>query len=519
MVHSPTGAISERPRPNGAHLHSVDGAKNGQSLPQQLRIEVSSTAHGTQPTRQWDEQVLEMTTRLDQRTSKHLAVTRMRLLANTCDGAIALVMLVFAWPLQLSYAPVIPVLWLGLMLIRTTRSGRIADIFDLRRYAKTNAHFVLVMVASAALLSDLVGTRLTLGISVALAAAGLGSRAALNHPVVRRLLDMDNSETVIVVGSREGVGRTIAEWEHNEAIKVVGVCLAEDDRGPRFVKGVPVLGSAADVADVVDRIRVDIVALHDVDHLGGLQLARLHWALEEVGTQLSVITPMTNMFVERARVRRLGRRVILDVAYSRPRGLVKVLKGVIEQNLCLAFLLVLAPVVVVCALAVKLTSPGPVFFRQTRVGEGGQTFTMYKLRTMQPDAESHLADLLDANEVGGGLFKIKNDPRVTNVGRVLRRLSLDELPQLWNVVLGQMSLIGPRPALPREVETYDDAARRRLAVKPGLTGLWQVSGRSNLSWDETVRIDSDYVDNWRPGREFSIVVRTVKAVLSKEGAH
>jgi lipopolysaccharide/colanic/teichoic acid biosynthesis glycosyltransferase len=174
---------------------------------------------------------------------------------------------------------------------------------------------------------------------------------------------------------------------------------------------------------------------------------------------------------------------------------------------------------VVAGLLVRATSPGPTIFKQTRVREQGRAFTMYKLRTMSEDAEDRLAELIDQNEVGGGLFKMKSDPRITPVGAWLRRLSIDELPQLWNVVIGDMSLIGPRPALPSEVASYDQMARRRLAVKPGLTGLWQVSGRSNLSWDETVRIDSDYVDNWRPGRDISIALRTVKAVLSKDGAH
>ncbi len=178
-----------------------------------------------------------------------------------------------------------------------------------------------------------------------------------------------------------------------------------------------------------------------------------------------------------------------------------------------------APALAAAAVAIKLEDGGPVLYRQRRVGQDGCDFDLLKLRTMVVDAEARLAQLADQNEVGGGLFKIKADPRVTTVGIWLRRLSLDELPQLWNVVVGDMSLIGPRPALPREVASYNEAARRRLAVKPGLTGLWQVSGRSNLSWDETVRIDSDYVDNWRPGREVQIALRTVKAVLSKNGAH
>ena len=177
------------------------------------------------------------------------------------------------------------------------------------------------------------------------------------------------------------------------------------------------------------------------------------------------------------------------------------------------------PVIGVCALIIKATSPGPVIFKQTRVREHGRAFTIYKLRTMTADAEARLPEVVDRNEIGGGLFKIRADPRITPIGRWLRRLSLDELPQLWNVVIGDMSLIGPRPALPHQVALYDEPARRRLAVKPGLTGLWQVSGRSNLTWDESVRLDSDYGDNWRPGRDVSIALRTVKAVLTKDGAH
>jgi lipopolysaccharide/colanic/teichoic acid biosynthesis glycosyltransferase len=168
-----------------------------------------------------------------------------------------------------------------------------------------------------------------------------------------------------------------------------------------------------------------------------------------------------------------------------------------------------SPVLALSALAVKLEDGGPVLFRQARVGKDGMDFELLKLRTMVVSAET----------LGAGYAVNRGDTRITRVGRLLRRLSVDELPQLWNVVRGDMSLIGPRPALPSEVASYDQIARRRLAVKPGLTGLWQVSGRSNLTWDESVRIDHDYVDNWRPARDLSIALRTVKAVLSKDGAH
>ena len=414
-------------------------------------------------------------------------------------------------------------LWFAFMTLRQTRDGRVADLTDARRIAKINIPFVLVMTLTVIFFADSnAGVRsiqVTLGIATGMAALAMVARWTLTRPILRRWLGLFLDENVVVVGDLVSVSRTITEWEDLDRIKIIGVCLSESDEWVRTVKGIPVLGTAADVADVTSRIRPDIVAVHDVDGLGGLQLAKLQWALEEVGAQLSVITPVTNTFEARATVRRTGRRLIIDLAHSRPRGTVAAIKGAFDRTIAGLLLLIALPTILICAVLIKVTSPGPVIFRQTRVREQGQTFTMYKLRTMTADAEERLAELLDFNEVGGGLFKIKADPRVTKVGAWLRRLSLDELPQLFNVVVGDMSLVGPRPALPHEVESYDEWARRRLAVKPGLTGLWQVSGRSNLSWDESVRIDSDYVDNWRFGRDLIIGLRTVKAVLTKEGAH
>jgi exopolysaccharide biosynthesis polyprenyl glycosylphosphotransferase len=417
----------------------------------------------------------------------------------------------------------IAALWGVTMAVRTARGGRIADLSDLRPYTKFNVSFVLLATLTSLFFTKfgegLAGPRGVLGVSAGIAAAGYGVRRLLSRDAVRAQFHVDGAESVIVVGNVESVSRTISEWEEIALVNIVGVCLSESDFGPEEVKGVPVLGSASDIASLARRMRVDVVALHDVDKLGGLQLAKLQWALEDVGTQMSIITPMTNTVVDRARVRTVGRRLIVDVAYSKPSGMVALIKGFIDRGVALLGLVVALPVLAACALFIKVDSRGPVIFKQTRVRENGRTFTMYKLRTMAEDAEDRLEELLEFNEVGGGLFKMKADPRVTKVGNLLRRLSLDELPQLYNVLVGDMSLIGPRPALPSEVASYDQVARRRLAVKPGLTGLWQVSGRSNLTWDETVRIDHDYVDNWRPGRDLSIAIRTVKAVLSKDGAH
>jgi exopolysaccharide biosynthesis polyprenyl glycosylphosphotransferase len=199
-------------------------------------------------------------------------------------------------------------------------------------------------------------------------------------------------------------------------------------------------------------------------------------------------------------------------------GARRVVKAVMERVLTAALLLLALPVGLTIALAIRLDSPGPVLFRQTRVGARGEPFQMLKFRTMCVDAEARLAALRrDAgNDV---MFKMKDDPRVTRVGRVLRRFSLDELPQLLNVLCGQMSLVGPRPALQREVDDYEPDAVRRLRVRPGLTGLWQVSGRSDLSWDESLRLDLWYVDNWSMVLDLQILFRTARAVLRGTGAY
>ena len=170
-------------------------------------------------------------------------------------------------------------------------------------------------------------------------------------------------------------------------------------------------------------------------------------------------------------------------------------------------------------LAIKLTSKGPVFYAAERIGINGRAFSMLKFRTMVEDADNELANLLGVNESDGLLFKIRNDPRITPVGRILRRFSIDELPQFINVLRQEMSVVGPRPPLRREVERYDDDVQRRLLVKPGVTGLWQVSGRSDLPWDKAVRLDLSYVDNWSMVGDILIIAKTLRAVLERRGAY
>jgi exopolysaccharide biosynthesis polyprenyl glycosylphosphotransferase len=210
---------------------------------------------------------------------------------------------------------------------------------------------------------------------------------------------------------------------------------------------------------------------------------------------------------------------MLYVDHPGLRGVRRVAKATLDRVTAAAALLVMLPLLVVLFVLIRATSEGPALFRQQRVGSQGRVFTIYKLRTMYVDAEERLADLVHRNDADGLLFKIRDDPRVTGLGRWLRRLSIDEAPQLLNVVRGEMSLVGPRPPLPCEVDAYTGDIMRRLMVKPGLTGLWQVSGRSDLSWEQSVRLDLYYVENWSLGLDISILLRTIFAVVVRKGAY
>jgi exopolysaccharide biosynthesis polyprenyl glycosylphosphotransferase len=210
---------------------------------------------------------------------------------------------------------------------------------------------------------------------------------------------------------------------------------------------------------------------------------------------------------------------LLSVEQPRFEGWSRVVKGVADRTVAALALLVLSPLLLAIALAVGVSSPGPVLYRQERVGINGRSFTMLKFRSMVQDADRQVDALRDDNISDGLLFKLRSDPRVTPVGRWLRRLSLDELPQLFNILGGSMSLVGPRPPLPSEVARYDSSVSRRLLVKPGLTGLWQVSGRSDLPWEEAVRLDLRYVENWSLALDLLILWKTARAVLSRSGAY
>ncbi len=453
------------------------------------------------------------------RSTAAIMASKIRLTLWASDAALALAL---AFAMVVVGEPMLaaaPLLWYVLSALRSSRMQGTRDLVSLTRLRNFHAAFTLFVLFIGVAVGDIHNVRVVAVGLFALGCAAAVVRWTIPRPTASRILNLDHRESVLVVGNRDAVDRTIREFAEVDYLTVMGVCLPSGDNGPTMVGDVPVLGQLGDVNDVTRLYHPDLVAVHDVGMLGGRQLARLQWALEDVGSELAIVTPMTNTGVGRTRIRTAGRRVMVDVAHHRPSGTTAVVKACIDRLVGAVALLVASPVLAVCALGVKLSSPGPVIFKQVRIREGDRPFNMYKFRTMRQDAEALRRELEAENEVGGGLFKMRHDPRITTAGKWLRRLSLDELPQLWNVVRGDMSLIGPRPALPNEVALYDEYARRRLAVKPGLTGLWQVSGRSNLSWEETVRIDADYVDNWRPGRDVSIALRTVKAVLGREGAY
>ncbi len=273
------------------------------------------------------------------------------------------------------------------------------------------------------------------------------------------------------------------------------------------------------VADLVARVGADTVAVLSCPEMSGVRLRELAWALEKTSTSLCVAPALLDVAGQRTKIRPADGLPLMYMDHPEFTGIPRLLKAVFDRTVALAALTVLSPVMAAIAIAIKIGDGGPVLFSQIRVGVDGSTFKIYKFRTMVSDAEQQKALLAAQNEGGGVLFKIRADPRVTRAGRWLRRYSLDELPQLFNVLSGEMSLVGPRPALPEEADLYGDHVRRRLAVRPGITGLWQVNGRSDLPWEEAVRLDLRYVENWSFMLDLQILWKTWSAVTGGCGAY
>ncbi len=297
---------------------------------------------------------------------------------------------------------------------------------------------------------------------------------------------------------------------------VLGTCTLDEALGA---------GSATSAADAVSTLVRTCVGAGATTAIlvgaavEGAMTSQLVRELHDAGMHVEVASGLVGIAPERLTIRSLGAQPVLYLEPAVHNGWRAVAKRTFDIVGAVGLLAAASPVVIASAIAVKLGSPGSILFRQVRVGRNGAHFNVLKLRTMVSGAEAMLVELRDQNEADGPLFKMKDDPRVTKVGRVLRKLSADELPQLWNVLRGDMSLVGPRPALVTEVEQWDDLVRNRLRVKPGITGMWQVSGRSDASFESYVRLDLFYVDNWTFWSDISILAKTVPIVLARRGAY
>lgn len=331
----------------------------------------------------------------------------------------------------------------------------------------------------------------------------------------------DFMRRVIVVGGVDGIRDLHSQLSHDPYVgyALVGACLPTSSKA-FSLPDVPVLGSLTQVLTAVAEVGADTVAVASGPGMSPAVLRRLSWELEGTGISLVVAPALLDVAGPRISVRPVAGLPLLHVEEPELSGVRQLMKVTVEWVFATAAFLLALPILVVIAIVVRLDSHGAPLFRQTRVGKNGQEFTVYKIRTMRADAESLLDSLREQNESADGLlFKIRADPRVTRVGGFLRKFSIDEVPQLWNVVRGDMALVGPRPPLPGEVAQYGAEVARRLLVRPGITGLWQVSGRSNLSWDDSVRLDLYYVENWSFALDAMIVWKTFFAIFRNEGAY
>ncbi|MEU0597703.1 sugar transferase [Streptomyces sp. NPDC006393] len=360
--------------------------------------------------------------------------------------------------------------------------------------------------------------------------ATLAGRKAVHRSVLAARRDARALRRVFVIGEAGAVDAVVGQLAErtDHGYVVVGACVVGDGD---VLSGVRVCGrlradepagleeDASAVREAAGALGVDLFFVATGRHMSGSRLRRLSWTLHDRGCPLMVLPGVIEVARRRIRLTSAAGLTLLHIAPPVRRGLPTFLKDAMDRLGALVLLVVLAPLFALLAIAVRMGSPGPVIYRQTRIGRHNRPFPLWKFRTMVVDADRMKSDLAAANENDGHMFKLRRDPRVTAVGRFLRRYSLDELPQLVNVLLGHMSLVGPRPPLPEEVARYDQVEMRRLSVKPGLTGLWQVSGRSDLTWHETVSLDLRYVDNWSWTLDMTVMARTLRAVLDGRGAY
>jgi exopolysaccharide biosynthesis polyprenyl glycosylphosphotransferase len=410
----------------------------------------------------------------------------------------------------------LPILLANCGLYRAGLLARRAN--ELRRLAAAVAVWFVGVVAA----EQLAGVEPANGLFLTVAPA-LFVALAVEREVVRRIFErMRVSGSLVrravIIGTRE----SIAEVAESLAVSspgyaVVGGALVEPDGDGPMVEGIPLLGAVGNLDAPIERHTVDTVVIA-TNGIEPVAITRLLRRFENSGVHVELSLGVRDVAHDRLVVTERGRLAVAHVLPPIRRGWRSTAKRTFDAVSAASAIVLSAPLLALVAIAIKLDSRGPVFFRQQRVGRDGALFDIIKLRTMVTNAESLKADLESHNEAAGPLFKMRNDPRVTRIGRLLRSTSLDELPQLWNVLRGDMSLVGPRPALPDELEKWTADLHHRLRVRPGLTGLWQISGRSDASFESYEHLDLYYTDNWSLARDVWIILRTIPAVIAQRGA-
>ncbi|WP_457964462.1 sugar transferase [Arthrobacter sp. D1-29] len=425
----------------------------------------------------------------------------------------------------LATAAVVTVLWLAALELYRTRDSKVLGVGadEYKRVASASLRIFGLMAIIAVVFSVPATAFVTVSLPLGLVAL-TGNRWAFRRWLTKEKARGHHLSRAIVVGEPEDVRYVVQQVARKSSAvyKILGVCLPGARRGASLRvdrEQVPVLSSTDDIARTARLAEADAVIVAGPLPGGNRFIRELGWKLEECAAEMVLAATLTNVAGPRIHWRPVEGLPLMHVDIPQYSGAKHVLKRVMDVAMALAALLALSPLLVALAIIVRMDSPGPVFFRQDRVGKGGNVFAMFKFRSMVVDAEARLAALNGSNEGAGVLFKLRDDPRVTRCGRWMRKYSLDELPQLWNVVLGNMSLVGPRPPLNREVDGYERHTHRRLLIKPGITGLWQINGRSDLSWDEAVRLDLYYVENWSIAGDLLILWRTFRAVIRPSGAY
>ena len=425
-------------------------------------------------------------------------------------------------PMYLALSLALPVLWIAALWL--------AGAYDVRFIGTGSDEFRKVLNAGVSLTAavaiffyaiNLEVSRVYVVIALpSVTLFDLIARYAIRKQLHRQRASGKCMQNVVAVGHELAVADLVTELgrDRYHGLTVVGACVVRPGECDE-VASVPVYGGLDDVTAAVKAFDADTVAVLACPEMSGIRLRSLAWELEKTGTDLCVSPALLDVAGPRTTIRPTAGLTLLHVDHPQLSGIRLVLKDLFDRSAAAAALIMLAPLMAVLAVTIWLSDGGPALFTQVRVGKDGHSFKIYKFRTMVVDAEQRRAQLLASNDSDGVLFKLRKDPRVTSVGAHLRRWSIDELPQLFNVFLGDMSLVGPRPAVPDEVAKYAEHVHRRLVVKPGLTGLWQVNGRSDLPWDESVRLDLRYVENWSFALDLHILWKTISALLGRSGAY